>query len=119
MHLQYQDMGGFEMVSTTTKALVPPINAPFMLWLKTQIMKVWIDPECGDGICDSPYEFPSFGRTTGKHANTSKQGEPVDQEAGYVQVMQIKLFKLLERMGRSRPGARQGYCENDIEGELQ
>ncbi|KAK3268516.1 hypothetical protein CYMTET_22988 [Cymbomonas tetramitiformis] len=62
MYLQYQDMGGFEMVSTTTKALVPPINAPFMLWLKTQIMKVWIDPECGDGICDSPYEFPSFGR---------------------------------------------------------
>eukprot|EP00983_Pelagomonas_calceolata_P059247 1145836-Pelagomonas_calceolata.AAC.14 len=23
---------------------------------------VWVDPPCGDGVCDDPYEFPEYSR---------------------------------------------------------
>ena len=26
------------------------------------MQKTWVDPACGDGLCESPFEFPSYGR---------------------------------------------------------
>ena len=31
-------------------------------WLKNTLDNVWSDPQCGDGICEAPFEFPSYGR---------------------------------------------------------
>ncbi|KAK3241772.1 hypothetical protein CYMTET_48503 [Cymbomonas tetramitiformis] len=62
MHLQFQDVRAFEVLATARTVLVPPAYVQFMPWLRTQIVNVWIDPTCGDGICQSPNEFPSFGR---------------------------------------------------------
>ncbi|KAK3243862.1 hypothetical protein CYMTET_46504 [Cymbomonas tetramitiformis] len=32
-------------------------------WLEKLVGDVWVDPQCGDGICESPYEYPGFGIT--------------------------------------------------------
>ncbi|KAK3278968.1 hypothetical protein CYMTET_13127 [Cymbomonas tetramitiformis] len=37
-------------------------NADFFTWLEYQVTTVWQDPFCGDGTCNAPIEFPSFGR---------------------------------------------------------
>lgn len=29
-------------------------------WLKNAITSVWVDPVCGDGVCESPWEFASY-----------------------------------------------------------
>ena len=31
-------------------------------WIKKLVTEVWIDPRCGDGRCETPYEYHSFGR---------------------------------------------------------
>ena len=31
-------------------------------WLNTQIEQLWADPSCGDGKCEEPTEFASYGR---------------------------------------------------------
>jgi hypothetical protein len=28
----------------------------------TAVQKTWVDPACGDGLCESPFEFASYGR---------------------------------------------------------
>ncbi|KAK3277010.1 hypothetical protein CYMTET_14957 [Cymbomonas tetramitiformis] len=30
-------------------------------WLAALVDQVWVDPSCGDGVCEPPYEYPSFG----------------------------------------------------------
>eukprot|EP00854_Cymbomonas_tetramitiformis_P008871 gene8871-10514_t len=32
-------------------------------WLEGIVAEVWQDPQCGDKICESPYEYPGFGLT--------------------------------------------------------
>jgi len=31
-------------------------------WLEETVTKVWTDPDCGDGVCDAPIEFPGYDR---------------------------------------------------------
>ncbi|KAK3261877.1 hypothetical protein CYMTET_29241 [Cymbomonas tetramitiformis] len=52
-----------EITSSITRTTVPPkYGVSFVDWLKTQILEIWKDPVCGDGVCNEPYEFASFGR---------------------------------------------------------
>ncbi|KAK3258323.1 hypothetical protein CYMTET_32627, partial [Cymbomonas tetramitiformis] len=63
MTIQFERSRSHELTSSITMAVVPPrFDVPFMDWLKAQVLEVWIDPLCGDGFCQTPYEFPSFGR---------------------------------------------------------
>ena len=31
-------------------------------WLSTTLTAIWVDPVCGDGVCETPFEYASFGR---------------------------------------------------------
>ncbi|KAK3244510.1 hypothetical protein CYMTET_45878 [Cymbomonas tetramitiformis] len=59
----YQRSNSYELVSSVQSTLVPPVyNVDFLQWLKTQTLKIWKDPICGDGVCQEPFEFPAFHR---------------------------------------------------------
>ncbi|KAK3274662.1 hypothetical protein CYMTET_17162 [Cymbomonas tetramitiformis] len=63
MGLQYEASDSYEMVTSIRQALIPPkFDVPFMEWLKTQVLDVWMEEECGNGICNQPDEFPAWGR---------------------------------------------------------
>ncbi|KAK3243706.1 hypothetical protein CYMTET_46664 [Cymbomonas tetramitiformis] len=52
-----------EVTSALYRGVVPPkYSVTFLEWLKTQILEIWEDPICGDGVCHEPYEVASFGR---------------------------------------------------------
>lgn len=31
-------------------------------WLRTLVHSVWEDPICGDGVCETPFEYAQYGR---------------------------------------------------------
>jgi len=31
-------------------------------WLEATVSKVWTEPDCGDGVCEAPVEFPGYDR---------------------------------------------------------
>ncbi|KAL3132313.1 hypothetical protein ABBQ32_008891 [Trebouxia sp. C0010 RCD-2024] len=31
-------------------------------WLDTTLTAIWVDPVCGDGVCETPFEYASYGR---------------------------------------------------------
>ena len=31
-------------------------------WLDTTLSAIWVDPVCGDGVCETPFEYASYGR---------------------------------------------------------
>lgn len=33
-----------------------------LTWLGGVLTSLWVDPTCGDGICEQPFEFASYGR---------------------------------------------------------
>jgi hypothetical protein len=33
------------------------------LWLGQMVANVWVEDQCGDNVCDFPFEFPSYGRS--------------------------------------------------------
>ncbi|KAK3267231.1 hypothetical protein CYMTET_24202 [Cymbomonas tetramitiformis] len=52
-----------QVVSSIAQYTLPPKHGvEFMDWFKTVMWEVWQDPVCGDGICQSPFEFPRYGR---------------------------------------------------------
>ncbi|KAK3245538.1 hypothetical protein CYMTET_44898 [Cymbomonas tetramitiformis] len=52
-----------EVTSALYQGIVPPkYSVTFLEWLKTQILEIWEDPICGDGVCHESYEVASFGR---------------------------------------------------------
>ncbi|KAK3243655.1 hypothetical protein CYMTET_46702 [Cymbomonas tetramitiformis] len=63
MGLQFETSEMYELVSSISMAALPPkYDVMFLPWLKTQVLEVWTDPVCGNGRCETPYEYPSFGR---------------------------------------------------------
>ncbi|KAK3232854.1 hypothetical protein CYMTET_56820 [Cymbomonas tetramitiformis] len=64
--LQFRQLGAYEMISSITSSTAPPQHGgptlDFLTWLKTQVFYIWTEPFCGDGVCQSPTEVPSFGR---------------------------------------------------------
>ena len=41
------------------------------------MQKTWVDPACGDGLCESPFEFASYGRF-GCRADCGRLSESVE-----------------------------------------
>ncbi|KAK3262156.1 hypothetical protein CYMTET_28975 [Cymbomonas tetramitiformis] len=63
MLIQVSEHDSYQVTSSIAAAAVPPkYSVQFLDWLKTMILEVWTDPICGNGSCEEPYEFPSFGR---------------------------------------------------------
>ncbi|KAK3286858.1 hypothetical protein CYMTET_5603, partial [Cymbomonas tetramitiformis] len=61
LNLQWAREPGLELQSVHSSVLHPR-GTEFFPWLKTQILEVWTDPICGNGRCETPYEYPSYGR---------------------------------------------------------
>ncbi|KAK3276540.1 TRP-like ion channel Pkd2 [Cymbomonas tetramitiformis] len=63
MAMQFNTSNSRALTTSIAQAVVPPqYDVSFMDWLKTQVVEVWKDPLCGNGICEAPHEFSSFGR---------------------------------------------------------
>ena len=67
-----------EVVNTLKKAFMPPAGTPgvgaggttmvfqnedaVLNYIGSQVLlPIWVDPVCGDGVCESPWEFPAWG----------------------------------------------------------
>jgi hypothetical protein len=57
----------FQVTSNLVTQFVPGVSAFSALtditdWLSGQVGAIWTDPVCGDGKCEQPFEFPTYGR---------------------------------------------------------
>ncbi|KAK3261816.1 hypothetical protein CYMTET_29295, partial [Cymbomonas tetramitiformis] len=43
-------------------------------WMADLVDTVWVDPSCGDGACQSPFEYPGFGLTPESHGCSADCG---------------------------------------------
>ena len=57
----------FKVHATLLGALAPP-DGPLASaddvhdWLGRVVASIWRDPVCGDGLCETPFEFAAYGR---------------------------------------------------------
>jgi len=57
----------YSVVSSIASAYLPIMEnnmveerSSIQNWLGGQVNRVWLDPVCGNGVCEAPFEFPSF-----------------------------------------------------------
>lgn len=67
LFLQRNAQVAYAVHSTIKDTLVPGSTTisssnEVLSWLQSTLAEVWKDPVCGDGVCESPFEFPSYGR---------------------------------------------------------
>ena len=71
LYLQASAYNSGEVVSTLRNALMPPggMSTTFqssddvLAYIGQQVLApAWVDPVCGDGNCEYPWEFPAWGR---------------------------------------------------------
>ena len=71
--MQADVYNGYSVVSSVRRAVVPldgegypvtTMSGPNQIldWLLASASPVWVDEVCGDGVCNSPFEFPAYGR---------------------------------------------------------
>ena len=53
--------------STIENAILPSSDEygstdDVLSWLQTTLTNIWVDPVCGDGVCETPFEFAAYGR---------------------------------------------------------
>lgn len=55
-----------QVFSTLSNGLLPSngitSTADVYAWLNGLLQQSWVDPVCGDGVCEAPFEFAAFGR---------------------------------------------------------
>ncbi|GMH41042.1 hypothetical protein BSKO_08952 [Bryopsis sp. KO-2023] len=56
----YQVHSTLSTILPTTLFMDTPLSV--LKWIKLLLKNVWKDPACGDGICETPFEFASYGR---------------------------------------------------------
>ena len=61
-----QDMLVLQVYSTVDNAIVPSSlqygsSDDVLNWLQSTLTLIWTDPVCGDGNCEEPFEYPSYG----------------------------------------------------------
>lgn len=55
-------------VHDTVWAVVQPSSMSYQSksdvydWINNLLTTIWADPVCGDGLCEEPFEYPSYGR---------------------------------------------------------
>ena len=73
VYIQSDALNAFKVLSSVRDAVVPmdgdgrpltKMGSPvdILNWLVGTAYPVWIDEVCGDGVCNEPFEFPSYGR---------------------------------------------------------
>ena len=68
LYRQTDPFVSYEVSSSIKEILHPKIqstqNVHYLYeWLSQSVVDhIWIESRCGDGVCQAPYEFPSFGR---------------------------------------------------------
>ena len=73
VYIQSDALNAFKVLSSVRYAVVPmdgdgrpltKMGSPvdILNWLVGTAYPVWIDEVCGDGVCNEPFEFPSYGR---------------------------------------------------------
>ncbi|GBF96992.1 polycystin cation channel family [Raphidocelis subcapitata] len=68
LYAQRGAAAAFRVHSTLDSVLAPPQGSALMSaddvygWLEGVLRAVWRDPVCGDGLCETPFEFASYGR---------------------------------------------------------
>lgn len=45
-------------------------------WLSGFVQSSWVDPVCGDGKCELPFEYPSYGRFGCKARERAEPAKP-------------------------------------------
>eukprot|EP00210_Caulerpa_lentillifera_P005376 g5138.t1 len=59
-HTTYQVQSSIQSIAPNTDTMD---SADAVLqWIETTLKGTWKDPVCGDGVCESPFEFASYGR---------------------------------------------------------
>mmetsp|Transcript_10216 Transcript_10216/g.33452 ORF Transcript_10216/g.33452 Transcript_10216/m.33452 type:complete len:1592 (+) Transcript_10216:74-4849(+) len=72
-------------------------------WLEGIISSVWLDPVCGDGVCEEPFEFPSYGRF-GCRADCKQLNDRLIEGGVYnVSTLQIDLYYDFSHVKGSTP----------------
>eukprot|EP00873_Tetraselmis_striata_P015466 jgi/Tetstr1/435730/TSEL_024629.t1 len=67
LFMQRNAQVAYSVHSTIKSTLVPESttlssSAEVLTWLQETLEEVWKDPVCGDGVCETPFEFASYGR---------------------------------------------------------
>uniref|UniRef100_A0A061RIA9 Polycystin cation channel family n=1 Tax=Tetraselmis sp. GSL018 TaxID=582737 RepID=A0A061RIA9_9CHLO len=67
LFLQRNAQVAYAVHSTVKDTLVPSSTTlsssdEVLSWLQSTLAEVWKDPVCGDGVCETPFEFASYGR---------------------------------------------------------
>jgi len=66
LYIQTDSTLAYQMVSTVGLQFSPSATSvcdaeDIAMWLAQRVDRVWTRDECGDGVCNSPLEFPAFG----------------------------------------------------------
>ncbi|KAK3272147.1 hypothetical protein CYMTET_19537, partial [Cymbomonas tetramitiformis] len=109
----------YDSVSIATSAFVPGDDGLFtqesevLQWLGAKVDQIWDMQQCGDDVCDFPFEFPAFGQAGCK----VDCGAAV--AAGAVLVSMWGDFRLsplgAASAGELRAGAGWNLCVRDVE----
>ncbi|DBB14252.1 TPA: hypothetical protein ACH3X3_001198 [Trebouxia sp. C0006] len=67
LFLQRNAQVAYQVHSTIENAILPTSTQygssdDVLNWLSTTLTAIWVDPVCGDGVCETPFEYASFGR---------------------------------------------------------
>lgn len=65
LYLQRSADVAFQVHSTMDDVLSPGVKSmqstnEIYAWLSNTLKAVWVDPVCGDGVCEAPWEFASY-----------------------------------------------------------
>ena len=57
----------YSLTSTLTAAFIPAATTmggknEVLNWIDSVVTTSWVEPQCGDGRCEAPFEFPEYGR---------------------------------------------------------
>lgn len=67
LYMQRNAQISYTVHATIKDTIVPsdPVmtsSSDILNWLRGTLERVWKDPVCGDGLCEEPFEFASYGR---------------------------------------------------------
>lgn len=62
-----QNYFSMQVHSTIENAILPSATQygssdDVLSWLDQTLTAIWVDPVCGDGVCETPFEYASYGR---------------------------------------------------------
>ena len=67
LFMQRKAEEAYSLTSTLTAAFIPAATtmggkSEVLNWIDSVVSTSWVEPQCGDGRCEAPFEFPEYGR---------------------------------------------------------